>query len=552
MKLIYINRLDIRRLDKTKNISYLGYNFSNIKFFKDLEINIVDTRGLNTEVAHEIKCDFIDYIAEIGKNQINQVKWWATTIASKSNLQSDFFSYICLLKTFSLLEDKNRCSIVFVDDIRLFFLIKRNYKISTTIFSVIIASYIYIYKVIFMFMRGTFSRAKFIFLRLLYDNYSKNIFERHNGDCTYIYSWVEDRSFNSKGEYNDPYFPGINNFSPLNTYIIFLPYYVKKHLMKKFDKKALLDGLSSYSSFGKIIKSSLSFYKPIINTSFYNFDLRTLWFFEILTDVTTNKYVSNIHEYYCWLDFFKSPRKKILYPFENQPWEKMMILASEAVKSDTSIMGCLHTTTHRLLLSFHTTKKDVSYLPLPHVIIVNSKPVERLYIKYFKDKSTEIINGGSLRFSATNIQKIKNSADRQVIGVMLSCINSQTKEQLYDLNNNSNPQFDYLIKPHPDLPVYENYWQNNISYFSGTAEELYNIVDAIVYCSSTSGMEAYSYGIPVFRFLTQYLDLETGEDNFKPMLIKSIGDISEPQVMPHKPVQLFSPVNKKMWHNILN
>ena len=231
MKLIYINRLDIRRLDKSKNISYLGYNFSNIKIFKDLEINIVDTRGLNTEVAHEIKCDFIDYIAEIGKNQINQVKWWATTIASKSNLQSDFFSYICLLKTFSLLEDKNRCSIVFVDDIRLFFLIKRNYKISTTIFSVIIASYIYIYKVIFMFMRGTFSRAKFIFLRLLYDNYSKNIFEKHNGDCTYIYSWVEDRSFNSKGEYNDPYFPGINNFSPLNTYIIFLPYYVKKHLI---------------------------------------------------------------------------------------------------------------------------------------------------------------------------------------------------------------------------------------------------------------------------------------------------------------------------------
>jgi hypothetical protein len=319
-----------------------------------------------------------------------------------------------------------------------------------------------------------------------------------------------------------------------------------------FDKKVLLDGLSNYSSFGKIIKSSLSFYKPIINTSFYNLDLRTLWFFEILTDITTNKYVSNIHEYYCWLDFFISPRKKILYPFENQPWEKMMILASKAVKSDTSIIGCLHTTTHRLLLSFHTTQTEALYLPLPDILIVNSKTIEKLYKKYFHRTSTDIINCGSLRFSAPNIQKTKNNTDRQVIGVMLSCINSQTKEQIYDLNNNNNPQFDYLIKAHPDLPVENNYWQDNISHFSVTAEELYNKVDAIVYCSSTSGMEAFSYGIPVFRFLTQYLDLETGEDSFSPILINSIGDICKSQIIPHKPVQLFSPIDKNMWTNILN
>ena len=175
-----------------------------------------------------------------------------------------------------------------------------------------------------------------------------------------------------------------------------------------------------------------------------------------------------------------------------------------------------------------------------------------IYNKYLKRAFTNIFNGGSLRFSSFNIQSINNNTQRQVIGVMLSCVESQTYEQIYDLEHNSNPKFDYLIKPHPDLPIYENYSNGNINNFNGSALELYQQVNAIVYCSSTSGMEAFSYGIPVFRILTQYLDLETGEDNFKPILIKSIGDICESEVISHKPIQLFSHVNKKLWQNIVN
>ena len=81
---------------------------------------------------------------------------------------------------------------------------------------------------------------------------------------------------------------------------------------------------------------------------------------------------------------------------------------------------------------------------------------------------------------------------------------------------------------------------------------MYQHVDAIVYCSSTSGMEAYSFGLPVFRFLTQYLDLETGEVAFSPKIIYSISDIEKTDTIKHAPVQLFSPVNEQIWADTLS
>ena len=134
---------------------------------------------------------------------------------------------------------------------------------------------------------------------------------------------------------------------------------------------------------------------------------------------------------------------------------------------------------------------------------------------------------------------------------MLSCVYSQAIQQISDLKN-LDTQFDYLIKKHPDLPIDIEINQDNIEIFSGSAKDLYNTVDAIVYCSSTSGVEAYGYGLPVFRVKTQFMDLETGEEAFSPKVIKSTADIEKAQIVPHAPTQLFSPVNEDLWKSLLS
>ena len=82
--------------------------------------------------------------------------------------------------------------------------------------------------------------------------------------------------------------------------------------------------------------------------------------------------------------------------------------------------------------------------------------------------------------------------------------------------------------------------------------DLYKAVDGIVYCSSTCGMEAYQYGLPVFRFTSQFIDLKVGENSFTPQIIYSIDNIKETDLISHKPIQLFSYINKNVWLKILN
>ena len=113
-------------------------------------------------------------------------------------------------------------------------------------------------------------------------------------------------------------------------------------------------------------------------------------------------------------------------------------------------------------------------------------------------------------------------------------------------------QFNVLVKGHPDLALDESDLGKVGSLFNGSAMDLYKVVDGIVYCSSGCGMEAYQYGLPVFRFSGQFIDLMSGEHSFSPSVIYSIDEIAESDLVPHKPVKHFSPIDEKIWQDTLN
>jgi len=552
MRLIFGVSKAIRKIREPEKVCYLGYNFSNqLKLIKS-GFNVIDIKNIISDTAHSIKYKFIDYIADIGKKQKRKLEWWASSIASKSNLQTDFFANTCLLFAFSKIKEDNICSTIVVDDMKVYYLLKANYKFDTFHLSDIIAIIDSGFKKIYYYFKVATSRLKFILYRLNYNRNIKNIFTNFNGRNVYVYSWVEDRSFNSNGNYSDPYFPGIYEFNYKSRFITFCSYYVKKHLFKNFSDEVFLDGLPNYSSIKKIIFSCFHFFRPKMIDSFCNLNLYPLWDYEILSENSSSGYIAKIHDYYCWEDFFRSASGLFIYPYENQPWEKVMIQAANKVECNVKLVGCLHTTVHRLLLAFHTTKNEISYMPTPGLLVVNSEYTKNLYNEYYKHSSVKIINGGSLRFSSSVAVPLRQNSKVPTVGVMLSCVPSQTYEQLNDLKSNNNAKFIYLVKMHPDLPIKQGSLSKNIKFYTKSALELYHSVDGIIYCSSTSGMEAYSLGLPVFRLLTQYLDLETGEDSFFPNIIKSISEISESDLVRHEPIQLFSPVNEKVWMDILS
>jgi len=46
-------------------------------------------------IAYDIKKPFLEWMAEIGRQQKDKVNWWASRLASKSPLQTDFFLLVC-------------------------------------------------------------------------------------------------------------------------------------------------------------------------------------------------------------------------------------------------------------------------------------------------------------------------------------------------------------------------------------------------------------------------------------------------------------------------
>ena len=79
---------------KKKNLKsyYIGfdYDFKNQLFNKGVKLS--ETKDLLSKSAKRIKFDFINYISSIETLQNNKQSWWSSSIASKSNLQTNFFS----------------------------------------------------------------------------------------------------------------------------------------------------------------------------------------------------------------------------------------------------------------------------------------------------------------------------------------------------------------------------------------------------------------------------------------------------------------------------
>jgi hypothetical protein len=545
MKLIY-GLKNATKLNKDEVIYYFGFNFETKKILMDAGYSLFDTRELISTAAHEIRFDFIDYISEIGKKQNNSLKWWSSRIASKSNLQTDFFSLVCLVHVCNKIKYENIT--VVTDDYRVFFLFKNNFNFKTDFRSAIQVRKESNRIFLKMILSSVPKRFKFVFNRIVYNYKTKKVFNVSAENSTFLYSWVEERSFSSNtGEYNDPYFPDIDKYVGLEKNLVcFCSYYTDSNLVRKLAKNRKVDGLSNYSSLLMLIRSSFYWFNPCSANNFKSYNLRSLWQSEVQSENFKINFVSNIHDYFAWTKFFESNSSKMIYPFENQPWEKVMLLANKNMK----MSAVLHTTIHNLLLPFHTTKRELDYMPIPDEIITNSDNTTSLYERYYASSKVTITNAGSLRFkniTSTLNHKKKNT----IIGIMLSCISSQTEEMIADITKNANVDFQYLIKLHPDLNTSVQV-TDNIQVFKGSAIQLYEKAHAIVYCSSTSGIEAFSKGLPVFRFRTQYMDLETAENSFSPNIVNSVKDISSQSLHFHKALPLFSEANEVAWKDILN
>lgn len=516
----------------------------------------IDSSRVKNLLFKRNRKEFVSYIALQKSKQKKIENWYATSIASHSNLQTDFYDNLIGLLTAEYYVKHGICDVVIVDDYRLYKLLNDNFD-----FKISVSSYFnflftrfkdFIKNICILFL----SRGRFFF-RIVASQILMNPEMKDVKDSVFLYTWLEERCF-SKGNFQEQYLTGLEGIKFSKGTTVFLSYYANYSLVKYFDLIQLsITGLQNYFSIFKFIKLFFKFPSfEKINPIYKNLNIDYLWKFEKIKELTKSNFIMNLLEYEAWIDFFEDANGILVYPFENQPWEKLMLLARRKVKNaDFKLYGYQHGAIGLNFLSYMSSELEMKSLDLPDAIIANSDDNKNYLKKHFKG-FCNIFDGGSLRYKE-NIRHSKAiDLENIVIGVFLPIARNQALDLLFHIIDESEKTyFKFLIKSHPNTNISHIKLNSNSFHYKDTAKNLYDISDGIVYCSSSSGSEAYSMGIPIFRYQGYHIDYLMGENSFQPKVIHSILDIKVEDLKKtgySGKNNLYSKVDWKFWQNLLN
>lgn len=336
-------------------------------------------------------------------------------------------------------------------------------------------------------------------------------------------TWIEERSFKD-GQFRDPYMGNLNAFyerKGLRTKTLTLPLFPRGLLKEVFHNDNIIPTIY-FSSFSDIFRS---FYRILtVNPSRKVNSINGL----NMTRFLDNAYIAgkdvvfqSTLNYYCFLRFFKQPRlsfSALIYPFENQPWDKVMIKAMRNSGRTFKGVGYQHSTISPLLLNFFLGKDEDKVISLPDMIVANGEH----WASVLKNArySCPIENGGSLRFSSsakaadltTDIDSARHKNEDNVL-VLLSASLWYSLDILYFLLSSAPTNRTYLIKPHPDIPeriIRKSipYFPENFIFIEGSMDECMAKAGWAVHVGTTAAVECMMNGLTVFKYLPERIDLD--------------------------------------------
>jgi hypothetical protein len=230
--------------------------------------------------------------------------------------------------------------------------------------------------------------------------------------------------------------------------------------------------------------------------------------------------------------------KCLIYPFENQPWEKLMCLAWREKAKHVQLIGYQHSRVPPLLLPYALSKNECEILPLPDRIVANGEAaLELLREAGFPD--TSLANGGALRYeyvysgsrngaNRSGEPGLGRPRERKTVLVAFPLSRPHCKSLLVDLldefkvplfldDGRGGVPVHLSLKCHPWLPL-KMFYREEVSlptWMSFTERPMETELaqaDLMLYVpSTTSWREAYVAGVPVLKYEVDLLDIDPPE-----------------------------------------
>ena len=491
--------------------------------------------GLLQETAASLRQPYIDYIGELSREK-NSLRWWANSLSEKSPFDSKTFLHACYAKVCREILKK------YPDESFVFFVEKR--AVRRAMLKNIPTGNLEHIEDVGGSIRETWGDLKrlllykgwFLLSSLYYIAIAKYAY-RIQGRVglpkspTLIFTWIDRRSFDEKGGYQESYFGKLPEYlkrSGKNVVIVprvlsTFPYREAVDKMAKSDYVFLVPhAFLSVLDVGKVFftalinkpkKTSYPKFENIEISELIREDLKNDWIgARVAFDLLLYHFVQRLKEKHHPID-------TVIYPYENQIWEKVLCAAMRKFYPSAYLIGYQHSTIFTMLLNYFFSKQEVGILPFPDKIVTNGKyPRDLLVGSGYPEK--KVVQGGAIRYPYLVEPKVGERHKKMgppVILVTLPIGESDALELTWKVLKAYGARGDrrILIKDHPVTPFEKISKRLNVklpehfALSNKPVPELLKESDVLVYMGSTTCVEAIAAGVPVVHVGSDFsIDLD--------------------------------------------
>lgn len=477
------------------------------------------------DIAEQQKQPYLDYLVKLGSEQKNQRNWWASDIAYRNPLTSDFFQLWCYIYLFKELcsksNDKQTLRIIVIQDFWLYKYLWRYYRNNALglrfvscrrLYPEIIKQYASLVAYRMFFLQRAlryYAKSKRYYKQVCHEN-------KKDSKRVYIYSWIQDRCFNESGEFHDVYFGRLPTILTKNevdvTYItpMFLADILKRKCLNHDGYEFIF--LDNYLRLGDIFRVFFTFFH--LNTKKETRQMKILLKRQSLQELFFQSHLLYYFAYKRWLEESNQEKITIIYPFENQPSEKMLCIVAKELGKNVKLIAYQHSTTPAYLLNYYLGANESDNMPLPQCIVANGDYTLGIFRKSgYGD--IKLVNGGALRFEYLNnnrkdIVRKESVKPNKVVLLPLPYLESLVREMLSAVSNAFKDlnTIEIMIKYHPAtnperLGIQLKTLSPHIKETKKGIMEIIDEVDLVVCWSSTLVMEMFLAGIPVIRYCSE-------------------------------------------------
>lgn len=504
-----------------------------------------------TRVATEMKQPFLDWIADIGRSHNNQVNWWASSLASSNPLASDLFLLVCytrLVQEWLHPDREGPLRLVVVEDPWLALTIRRHLArhpgatwYGRTLGACLQDTVSWLVRIprvagaVLLFAIRSFLTVKRVFRHVA------NGFDGAPQGLTLIYTWIEPRSFSTPGTLTDRWTGRLKELLSRQGACV-------KRLTPVNLQPSLLPQLYSVADQCIVTPQYLTVFQ-IIRAVFgrcrlrhlsriaqcHGWDYRFLLYREQLREWGQADFGYYRLGYVAMRELARCHGHRvqtIIYPFENQPWEKLLCLAWRAGAPHVKLVGYQHAWVPSLLLPYSLATGQSEYAPLPDLIVANSAfNLARLTEGGYP--ASKLLNGGAFGYeylyaasrraagSGTSSAGPGRTARTVVVtfpisrphaGSLFAALVSEFRQPLLI----GGELVEFVLKCHPALPV-ERLSQDPVrlppwmTLSHAPLGQLLPSAALLLYVAPTSSWwEAKLHGVPVLKYRTDLVDIDAG------------------------------------------